>query len=79
MGKEKIQTGKPLDVAEMVMLTGRDALYEVGGHKARIMSYSEGQLVEVDDIVEQDGYLWGIRKLKEPKPKYDSFAFIAYR
>jgi len=79
MGKEMIQSGKPLGIAEMVMLTGKDALYTVGGHKARIMNYSEGQLIEVDDIVEQDGHLWGIRKLENPKSKYDSFAFIAYR
>jgi hypothetical protein len=79
MSKEMIQTGKPLGIGEMVTLTGKDALYEVGGHKARIMNYSEGQLTEVDDVVAQDGYLWGIKKLKEPKATYDSIAFIAVR
>lgn len=79
MVKETIQTGEPLEIAELITLTGKDALYKIGDHKVRIMSFSKGQLLEVDDIVEQDGYLWGIRKLKEPNPKYDSVAFIAVR
>ncbi len=79
MGKEMVQTGKPLDIGKMVMLTGKDALYTIGKYKVRIMNYSEGQTVFADDIVEQDGYLWGIKKLNNPKPKYDSIAFIAER
>ena len=79
MGKMKVQSGAPLDIAEMIMLTGGDARYTIGDHKVRIMNYSKGRSIEVDDIVEQDGYLWGIRKLKEQKPQYDSIAFIAVR
>lgn len=82
MGKKMVQTGKPLDIGKMVMLTGRDALYTIGKYKVRIMNFSEGQTVEADDLVEQDGYLWGIRKLKETaselRKPYDSIAFIAH-
>lgn len=82
MGKEMVQTGKPLDIGKMVMLTGKDALYTIGKYKVRIMNFTEGQLVEVDDLVMQDGHLWGIRKLKESatelRKPYDSIAFIAH-
>ena len=79
MGKEKIQTGEPLDIGEMIMITGRDALHIIGGHKARIMNFSAGQLVEVDEIVQQGGHLWGMYKVKKPHPRYDYIAFIAVR
>ena len=76
---EKIQTGEPLHIAEIITLTGRDALTTMGDYKVRIMNYSEGQLVDCDDIVDWCGYLWGIRKLEKPHDKYDSIAFRVVR
>ena len=76
---EKIISGTPLDMGKLISLTGHDALATIGNYKVRIMNYSEGQTVEVDDIVEWGGYLWGIRKMKNPKPQYGYIAFRAVR
>jgi len=77
--KEKIQSAEPLDLSELINITGRDARHTIGGHKVRIMNFSAGQLVEVDEIVQQDGHLWGLYKVQTPHKEYDYIAFVAVR
>lgn len=76
--RDKIQSGEPLDISELISITGRDALHTIGGHKVRIMNFSAGQLIGVDEVVWQDGHLWGLYKVSTPnKAGYDYIAFIA--
>lgn len=59
----KIVTGKPLCVSELVFLTGRDALATMKDNKVRIMCASEGQEIEVDKVVEWEGYTFGLEEI----------------
>jgi hypothetical protein len=40
------------------------------------MNFSLNQSIEVIDMVEWKDRLWGIKKLENPKDKYQYFAFI---
>lgn len=77
MNNMKLQTGKPLDIAEIINLTGRDALADMDGNIARIMNFSEGQTVECEKAIEWKGYFWGLKRV--PRDRYDYLAFIAVR
>ena len=77
MAKETLQTGKPLELWEIVDLTGKDALADMDGRKCRIMNYSEGQSIEVDDSLMWGGHFWGLKRVAPRDGRYDYFAFIA--
>ena len=66
-------TEKPLTFMQMFNITRRDALYITPYGKARIMNASPDQETEVDQVIEQDGYRWGLRKVA-PNKKYDYLA-----
>lgn len=62
----KAITAEPLTMAEILALTGRDALHTIEGHKCRIMNTSAGQEIEVDMICNG----WGLRRVDKPKYEY---------
>ena len=66
-------TEKPLTFMQMFQITRRDALYITPYGKARIMNASPDQEINVDRVIEQDGYRWGLRKVA-PNKKYDYLA-----
>ena len=70
----KIVTGKPLDLADLIWLTKKDACADMNGNKVRILSASEGQEIEVDKVVEWKGYKWGLRHIT-PQPRYEYMAY----
>lgn len=59
----KITTGKPLDLAELIIATGYDACADMDGNRVRILSASEGQEIEVDKVVEWKGYTFGLKEI----------------
>ena len=69
-------SGEPLSVDQVFNLTGYDAICEIHDYNCRIMNFSPNQSIEVIDIVEWKDRLWGIKKLENPKDKYQYFAFI---
>ena len=77
MNDMKLQTGKPLDIAEIINLTGRDALADMDGNKVRIMNFSEGQIADCEKAITWKGHFWGLRKVDNDR--YDYLAFIAVR
>ena len=69
-------TAEPLEVAKVFALTGHDACVKMGKYDVRIMNYTSGQTKEVCDVVEWQGYQWGIVKLNVPQPRYGYIAFL---
>lgn len=59
----KIVTGKPLDLTDLIWLTKKDACADMNGNKVRILSASEGQEIEVDKVVEWEGYTFGLKEI----------------
>ena len=73
----KVITAEPLDMIEMINLTGKDAGYTINNNKVCIMAWSPNQEIEVDKI-EYDAKInkyWGLRKVKSDKRK--SFDYLA--
>ena len=62
----KAITAEPLTMAEIMTLTGKDALYTIDGYKCRIMNTSAGQEIEVDMVYNG----WGLRRVNKPKYEY---------
>lgn len=62
----KAITVEPLTMAEIMALTGRDALCTIDGYKCRIMNTSAGQEIEVDMVCNG----WGLRRVNKPKYEY---------
>lgn len=71
----KVISGKPLPLSDLITITKLKAVH-IGGYKCRVMNFSDGQEVEVVDVVEAHGHKWGIKKCIEPKKDYDNLAFI---
>lgn len=72
----KVKTTDPLTIAEIVSLTGKDALIILDGYKCRIMNASPGQIIEVNRVVwnSKQNIQWGLREVK-CKP----YKFLAYK
>lgn len=66
MSTMKVKTAEPLTMAQIIMLTGRDALIEIDGYKCRIINASPGQEIEVDMVCNG----WGLRRVNKPKYEY---------
>ena len=76
MDMMKVRTTEPLTMAEIVALTGKDALITLDGYKCRIMNASPGQVIDVNRIV------WSLKTklqfgLREVKGK--PYKFLAFR
>lgn len=72
----KAMTVEPMTVAQICMYTGKDALYDFNGYKARIMNASKGQMIDIDVMMFMDKKWWGLRKLKDTTGK--SYQYLAF-
>lgn len=73
----KVITAEPLNMGQMVHLTGKDASYVINNNKVRIMFWAPNQEIEVDKIEfdPKSKKYWGLRKVKDNK-HYDYLAGI---
>ena len=70
----KVTTANPLTMAEIIQLTGKDALYQIGKSTCRIMNASPGQEIDVSSICyEPSGRKWGLRKVDSQQYKFLAF------
>lgn len=69
-------SAEPLDMAALVLVTGKDALATIGGYRCRIMNYSKGQELEVETVVSSNGYRWGLKRLPYENGRYTHIAFV---
>ena len=72
-----VKTAHPMSVWELVKFTKHDAIYNFCGHKARILSASAGQEIDVDLKVFHRDRWWGLKKVKDTRgKKYKYTAFL---
>ena len=75
----KVKTAQPLTIDEMIKLTGKDALYQIGPkemRRSRIMNATYGQEIDVDVTVYDriTGIKWGLRRVNKP-----DYGYLAFR
>ena len=71
----KVVTDKPMDISEMIALTGRDALYRPDKETSiRILNVAEGSEVDVDGVyTDPKGNRFGLKKVDNPKYEFVGF------
>lgn len=72
----KVKTTEPLTMAEIVALTGKDAIHTIAGYRCRIMNVSSGQIIDVNRVVyvSDENINWGLREIKSK-----SYQYLAYK